>query len=150
MRLLVSKDNCGQVYLWRQSMSLISNLDTHTHTFIWGMGTSSAPVVSDLCKPITQVIQWVTIKETQLETLHSEGANQSVTMQCFIIPLYRSLWGCRTSQIYAFASDKRSKIFQPGCVQLFLLQQESLTLYLIFKHISDTEISMVSIGFFLF
>lgn len=51
-------------------MNWISGQDYAPHTCTGScerMGTPSAPVVSDLCGPITQVSQWVTIEETQLE-----------------------------------------------------------------------------------
>lgn len=64
---MVSKGNCDQVYRCKK---VICEVD---QWLLWEDENlphlpPHAPVVSDLCGPITQVIQWVTIKETQLGT----------------------------------------------------------------------------------
>lgn len=67
---LHSEGKYNQVHLCKKVICELDQwLGLHTHTYYGGMGTPSVPVVSDLCGPITQVIQWVTIKKAQLGTV---------------------------------------------------------------------------------
>lgn len=62
------------MYLCKRVIGELDEL-LHTHTHVRGnMGTPFVPLVSDLCGPITQVSQRVTIIETPLDdALHREA-----------------------------------------------------------------------------